>query len=236
MTDINDPNPPTVILSSERHVRPEVLLWDWDNTLADGWQAITAAINEVFEAFAMPAWTQDETRARARHSMRETFPAMFGADWKRAAALFQQAYATRHLQHLNMMPDIESVLEAARPWPMAVVSNKDGGFVRKECEALGWTGRFAAVIGAGDAEADKPDPAPFHLALKPIGATPGPHIWYIGDAAIDMQAARACGCVAVLLGTASHDGGLEALVAAGHQPDLHFVDAASLAAYLRMLA
>eukprot|EP01037_Dinobryon_pediforme_P013685 gene13685-13802_t len=227
MTDINDP---------VHHAHPRVLLWDWDNTLADGWQGITAAINEVFAAFAMPAWTEAETRSRARRSMRETFPGMFGADWKRAAALFQQAYAARHLQHLTMMPDIEAALDAGGRWPMAVVSNKDGGFVRRECEAFRWTGRFVVVIGAGDAAADKPDPAPFHLALTPIRSKPGPDVWYIGDAAIDMQAARACGCTAVLLGNAEHDGGLQALIAAGDSPDLHFVDAASLAAYLRMLA
>ena len=28
--------------------RPTVLLFDWDNTLVDGWAAITAALNVVF--------------------------------------------------------------------------------------------------------------------------------------------------------------------------------------------
>jgi phosphoglycolate phosphatase len=32
---------------------PTALLYDWDNTLVDGWVGITAALNAVFHAFAM---------------------------------------------------------------------------------------------------------------------------------------------------------------------------------------
>lgn len=49
------------------------ILWDWDNTRADGWPAITDALNFVFTAFAMPDWCETDTRGRARHSVRESF-------------------------------------------------------------------------------------------------------------------------------------------------------------------
>ncbi len=57
----------------------------------------------------------------------------------------------------------------------------------------------------------------------------GRDIWYVGDTGLDMQAARAWGCTAVLLGDAAHDGGINSFII---PPDLHFIDAAALTAYL----
>jgi phosphoglycolate phosphatase len=54
--------------------------------------------------------------------------------------------------------------------------------------------------------------------------------------AVDLLAARAAGCSAVILGTAQHDGGLAALQQRGAAPDLHFENADELVARLRALA
>ncbi len=87
------------------------------------------------------------------------------------------------------------------------------------------------MIGAGDAAADKPDPAPIHLALAQLGHVADPSVWYMGDTALDMQAARAAGVTAVLIGNADHDGGVERAA-----PHLHFPTAHDLIARLRDLA
>ena len=76
-------------------MRPSTLLYDWDNTLVDGWAGIAAALNAVFDAFAMPHWSVADTRARVRVSLRDSFPVMFGADWERARDIF---YATLEAQ------------------------------------------------------------------------------------------------------------------------------------------
>jgi phosphoglycolate phosphatase len=183
--------------------KPKAILWDWDNTLVDGWAGITHALNAAFAAFNMPLWTIETTRANVRGSLRETFPAMFGAQWTTARDLFYAALSAEHLAHVQPMPGAVEALTAGAAWPQAVVSNKAGEFLRAEVAYLGWAGRFRAVIGAGDAVYDKPSPAPIHLALKTIMPA-GPHIWYIGDTGIDMQAARAAGCTAVLVGLAEH--------------------------------
>jgi phosphoglycolate phosphatase len=68
-----------------------------------------------------------------------------------------------------------------------------------------------------------------------IGMRANPTIWYVGDTGSDMRAARAAGCTAVLLGDASHEGGIEGLKASDSEPDLHYVDASTLAAQLLAL-
>jgi phosphoglycolate phosphatase len=211
--------------------RPSAILFDWDNTLIDGWVAIAGALNAVFRTHAMPEWSAAEAQANVRGSLRDTFPAMFGASWKRDAKLFYATLEREHLDHLRPMPGAAALLEDSAIAPRAVVSNKEGDFLRREVGHLGWDPHFGAVVGAGDATADKPDAAPLLLALRRIGVPPSRSVWYVGDTALDMRAAHAAGCLAVLLGDATHDGGVERA-----QPDEHFRDAVQLRGEIVALA
>lgn len=212
-------------------IRPAALIYDWDNTLVDGWAGITAALNAVFTAFARPLWTVADTKNRVRVSLRESFPVMFGDQWEHARDIFYDTLTDKHLDHVAAMPGVPEVLEAGSAWPQGVVSNKAGAFLRREVVHLGWSGFFGPVIGAGDAKADKPDPAPIFMALGQLGLTAGPSVWYMGDTALDMQAARAAGVTAVLIGNADHDGGVERAA-----PHIHFSSADALRTRLRDLA
>jgi phosphoglycolate phosphatase len=210
--------------------RPSVLLYDWDNTLVDGWVGITAALNAVFTEFDQPLWSVADTRERARVSLRDSFPLMFGASWERARDLFYATLGEQHLRHVQPMPGAAEALGAGGAWPQGVVSNKTGRYLRAEVVHLGWAGHFGPVIGAGDASADKPDPAPIHLALSQLGRGADRSVWYLGDTALDMQAARTAGVTAVLIGDAAHDGGV-----AHAAPHIHLPSAHHLAARLRAL-
>ncbi len=211
---------------------PRCVLWDWDNTLVDGWAAIQHGLNVTFRDFGMPEWDRATVLARVRGSLRDTFPGMFGARWEHARDVFYTAVRSCHLDVLNPLPGAAAAIEAAAALgPQAVISNKQGPLLRAEAAHLGWAPRFAALVGAGDASADKPDPAPFRLALAACGIPAGAQVWYVGDTGMDMQAARAAGLTAVLVGGAAHDGGV--MKAA---PDVVFDDAHALAASLSHLA
>lgn len=211
---------------------PPAILWDWDNTLVDGWAAIEAGLNATFRAFGMPEWDRTTVLGRVRGSLRDTFPGMFGTDWERARDIFYAEVKARHLAVVNPMPGaVLAIAAAARVAPQGVVSNKQGPLLRAEAAHLGWAGHFGALVGAGDAVADKPDPAPLLMALESMNVRPAPEIWYVGDTALDMQAARRAGFRAVLLGDASHDGGI-----ATAAPDLHFASGEVMAAALLGLA
>lgn len=208
--------------------RPSAILFDWDNTLVDGWAAIAEGLAAAFTAFGLPVWTEEEVKARVRRSLRESFPEIFGRDWERARDIFYAGVRARHLEVLRPMPGAaDLVAAAARRVPVAVVSNKQGPLLRAEAAHLGWADQFRALVGAGDAMADKPDPAPMRMALDPCGVPADGRVWYVGDTALDMQAARRAGFAAVLLGDASHDGGIVAAA-----PDAAFPDGHALAAWL----
>lgn len=211
--------------------RPSLLLYDWDNTLVDGWAGIAGALNAAFTAFSKPHWTIEETKGRVRVALRESFPKMFGDEWEKARDIFYAAFNENHLSYVRPMEGIAEALEAGAAWTQGVVSNKAGAFLRAEVTHLGWDRHFGTVIGAGDAAVDKPSPAPIFLALERLGRQPDPSVWYLGDTALDMVAARAAGVTAVLVGDASHDGGVEHAA-----PDIHFPSAYHLTAELRLLA
>lgn len=188
---------------------PRAILFDWDNTLVDGWAAIEAGLNAAFREFGLPLWNRTQVLANVRRALRESFPELFGADWERARDIFYAEVRACHLQVLTPMPGAAAALEAgAGRLPMGVVSNKQGPLLRAEALHLGWDRHFGPLIGAGDAVADKPSPAPILMALQSLGLSPAPDIWYVGDTALDMQAARAAGLRAVLMGDAAHDGGI----------------------------
>jgi phosphoglycolate phosphatase len=212
--------------------RPVAILWDWDNTLVDGWAAIEAGLNAAFRAFDMPEWDRATVLTRVRKSLPESFPPMFGAEWERARDIFYATVRSCHLDVLNPMPGaVAAITAAAAIAPQAVVSNKQGALLRAEAAHLGWAAHFGTLVGAGDASADKPSAAPLLLALDRLGLGASPEVWYVGDTALDMQAARAAGCRAVLLGDASHDGGVTTAA-----PDATFFDGHAFAAHLLSLA
>ena len=173
---------------------PSAVLFDWDNTLIDGWAGVTAALQVVFVEHGMAPWSLTEVKARVRGSVRDSFPPLFGPAWPKAAESLRQAMAALHLDHLAPMPGAADALEAATAWPCAVVSNKDGAFLRREVAHLGWDAYFGALVGAGDATRDKPHPDPIWHALMAIGVPAGDTIWYVGDTGLDMQSAKAAGC------------------------------------------
>lgn len=209
---------------------PRAVLFDWDNTLADNWVTVAAALNAAFDAFGLPRWSVEETKARVRESMRDRFPKMFGPDWERARDIFYQTFRATHLDSLRQMPGAGDTLErlAGQGLYLGVVSNKNGDLLRREAEHLGWTGYFGRLVGATDAAHDKPAPDPVHMALEGSGIPAGQDVWFVGDAPIDMECARAAGCIAVLVGETEEASGAVSTEEVSVAPDFHIPDCASL--------
>lgn len=190
-------NPP----ADHRLPAPRALLFDWDDTLVDNWQSIHQALNATFEAMGRPAWSLDETRSRARRSARDGFPRLFGERAEEALEIFYDAFRRSHLRNLRALPHAEATLShlKARRLHLAVVSNKNGDFLRREARHLGWSGYFHRLVGAADAAADKPDKAAVTLALEGSGLGCGPEVWFVGDADIDVECALNAGLSPILI-------------------------------------
>lgn len=182
---------------------PAALLFDWDNTLVENWPSITGALNAARTAFGHPAMSESAVRGWVRQSLRNSFPAMFGDAWTEARKIFYDTFRANHLETLKPMAGAADLLEYLdrQGLYVGIVSNKKGDYLRREIRHLGWTGRFGRVVGAGDAAEDKPAVAPVDLALGGSGIGRSGAVWFIGDAAIDMECAIRAGCTPVLRAT-----------------------------------
>jgi len=190
-------------VSPARVLRPQAILFDWDNTLVDSWATIHDALNFLMAAMDRPLWTIGQTRERVRLSLREAFPRIFGKRWEEAREIYLARFHAIHLERLTALPGRSELLERLSEEGifLGVVSNKTGFLLRRETDHIGWTSRFGSVVGAGDAPLDKPDAAPVRLALEPSGIEPGETVWLVGDTGIDMECAGNAACVPVLLGS-----------------------------------
>jgi phosphoglycolate phosphatase len=186
---------------------PKALLFDWDNTLVDSWGTIHDAWVHTLAAMGHRPWTLEETRANVRKSLRDSFPEIFGGRWEEARRLYLDRFKAIHLERLTPLAGAAELLReaSARGLWLGIVSNKTGPVLRQEADHLAWTPFFGRLVGAGDAKADKPDPAVVELALEPSGLAAGAEVWLVGDTGIDMECALNAGCVPVLVGAEPSD-------------------------------
>jgi pyrophosphatase PpaX len=131
---------------------------------------------------------------------------------------------------LEACAGIETALERLRAEGrrLGIATSKHRATVRLAFDVLPLEGFFDAVVAAEDTARHKPSPDPIARALELLGAEPRDAA-YVGDAVVDVQAARAAGVFAV----AATWGGLhseERLAAAG--PDALVHDAEELLAVL----
>lgn len=181
--------------------KPKAIIFDWDNTLVDSWPVIHHALNETLTKWNKAPWTMEETRRRVRKSMRDAFPELFGDEWKEAGDYYRSIYRSLHMTNLHPMPGAAGLIEAIDRLGImqGIISNKTSEILRREVAALKWGEFFSTVIGSGDLNVDKPSPEPVYKLLENTGISPA-ETWFVGDSVIDVECARASGCVMVFYG------------------------------------
>lgn len=77
---------------------------------------------------------------------------------------------------------------AARGVDLALCTNKLERLAHSLVDALGWSGRFAAIVGGDTLSVRKPDPLPLREAIARAG---GGRAAFVGDSITDADTARA---------------------------------------------
>lgn len=200
---------------------PKAVLFDWDNTLADTWPTIYESLYKTFTFFNLVPWTFEETRRKVHRSMRDYFPEIFGNNWQKASDIYLEHFKKIHLDNLVPLDGAEEVLKAlaSKSIYIAVVSNKTGVNLRKEVTHLGWDKYFTKIIGAKDAEEDKPSIKPVMLALEGSKIRPSKDVWFVGDSIIDVECANNTNCQAIFYG---HDNLTSEIKNIMSDPVIHF--------------
>lgn len=171
------------------------VLFDWDGTLLDSYDADSAAYLAMFRAMGIP-WGLDEL---ALH---------YSPNWYnvyRAAKLprnrWDDANRAWRAQYANHNPKLVAgarrvLARIARHHRMGLVTSGDRDRVLRQLRKFRLTRLFAARVCAGDTRQKKPHPAPLRLALRQMRLKPAVCI-YVGDSPHDLEMARRAGVRAI---------------------------------------
>jgi len=167
------------------------ILFDWDGTLLNSFEADAAAYLAMFRALGIP-WTLADLERHYSPDWYRIYRAarLPRAHWARADRIWRLHYS-RHESEL--MPGARGVLDAlSARFIVGLVTSGDGSRVRRELRRFGLTRLFRARIYAESTERRKPHPAPLELALRRLRAVPESAV-YVGDAPEDILMARRAG-------------------------------------------
>ena len=183
----------TMAIASQVLRKPQLVLFDWDNTLVDTWPLIRDAVNHTRVAFAMEPWDMETVQKTCHRSAREAFPVYFGQDSHQALEVFYRYARQHHLAQLTFLPGATALLDMLKEQSIAmgIVSNKEGDFLRKELDFLQVGHYFGIAVGSGDTPEDKPSPVPILHALTQFNVEASFDVWFVGDTPADWKAARA---------------------------------------------
>jgi phosphoglycolate phosphatase len=189
--------------------------FDLDGTLVDTGPDLTASLNHALVALGRPPVPEASVRVMVGHGARKLLERGLAASGEATPALIDEGfplfldyYADHICDHSVPFAGIERAMDALSDGGvrLAVCTNKPEALTLLLLDALGWRGRFAAVVGGDSLPQRKPDPAPLYAAIERAG---GGTAAYVGDSSTDTDTARAAGipCVAVTFGFADrpHD-------------------------------
>ena len=183
------------------NIPTKAIIFDWDNTLVNNWSPIFLAYKQTLKLLGLKKQNREETLKNAKYSLRDTFPKVFGNDWKKAKNIFYKEFKKNHLKKIKPIYYSEKILKLINNKKIfcGVISNKDGLLLRKEINKLSWKKYFKFIVGANEAKKDKPSKYPLLLALKKISLKPGKNIWYVGDNEIDVEFAKKNLCTSIFI-------------------------------------
>jgi phosphoglycolate phosphatase len=175
----------------------EIVAFDLDGTLADTAPDLAAALNHALVALGRPAVAPESVRNLIGHGGRALLRRGLAATGEAPETLVEEGYPIllehygAHLcEGTTAYPRIGEALgsiEAAGA-ALAVCTNKPEALTLRLLDALGWRGRFAAVVGGDTLAVRKPDPAPLLEAVRRAG---GGRAVLVGDSITDADTARA---------------------------------------------
>lgn len=174
----------------------EALLFDFDGTLADTFEAIVAILNRLADEFGYPTADPADIERLRTLSSRQILQAA-GVSWLKLPFLIRrvQAELQRDIHQLHPVPGMDETLLALRDrgYRLGIVTTNTRENVSAFVRAADWEGRFD-FIDASNRLFGK------HRALSRAIEREGlarQQVAYVGDETRDVEAARRAGVTSI---------------------------------------
>lgn len=185
----------------------QAVLFDFDGTLADSFDAITESVNRVADAYGLPHFSDAQVRGKVGYGLPHLLTDLFpNHPVEESVSLYREDHGTIARERTRLLPGVWDVLSQLDRLNvgMAVCSNKAVSFTRELCDALEVARYFAAVLGPEDVAEPKPAPDMLLEAMRRLGVEASRTL-YVGDMSIDVETARAAGVPVWVIATGAQN-------------------------------
>jgi HAD superfamily hydrolase (TIGR01549 family) len=171
------------------------VLFDWDGTLIDSYEADAAAYLAMFREMGIPWGIRELTE----HYSPDWYAVYRAAGlpqlrWEAADTAWRKQYAKHRPKLIAGTRRVLSRL--ARRHKLGLVTSGDRDRVIRQLHSFRLNKLFAASICAGDTNLKKPHPEPLQVAIDKMRLHPSSCV-YVGDAPQDIEMARSAGVFAI---------------------------------------
>jgi phosphoglycolate phosphatase len=183
------------------------VLFDFDGTLADSYEAIAASVNHVREHYGLSKLTTDEVKRSvgrgAEYLLTQTIP---GGDLRSDLARYRQHHPSVLTKLTYLLPGTQELIPALKQSgkKLGLCSNKPRLFSVAILKHFDLANQFDAILGPEDVPLPKPAPDMIRVCLERLNVADEQAL-FVGDMTVDIQTARAAGVRVWAVPTGSED-------------------------------
>ncbi len=179
----------------KNHSLLEGVLFDWDGTLLNSYEADSSAYLAMFKEMGI-CWGRKELEQHYSPNWYQVYRAakLPRRQWDDADKAWRTHYAKHSPKLISGARRIISRLHQSHQ--LGLVTSGDRDRVHRQLRSFGLTSQFAARVCSGDTRNKKPHPEPLRLALRQMRLEPSACV-YVGDAPQDVEMAHRAGVRAI---------------------------------------
>lgn len=188
---------------------PQLIIFDYDNTLVDSWPQDFETSNEALKELGLPPMDAVEMLQEPHTPAVKALAERAGLPYEHVKEIYNRIYNRIHQELAPPLPGAEMLLNLLQDLGIftAVISNKEHDLLHNTLERIGWMKYFSTFYGAHKNKPYKPDPK----VIDEITATlPCPilkeSISFVGDALLtDISCALQAGVTPIWMSQYSVD-------------------------------
>lgn len=179
---------------------PELVIFDFDGTLADTTATILSTYRMTIEALGTPYRSDDECQATIglplKEGFRQLYPDFNESELEECVSTYRRIFnANKKNFAPKLYPGVRETLNKLSEMgiQMSIASSRSHESLVEFCDDNEITGYFSLILGADDVTLAKPNPEPVLLTLGRLGKDADSTI-VVGDMPVDIAMGSRAGC------------------------------------------